>query len=488
MTADVASHKNWVDEGLKLLILWGGFLAILGLGILTVGGDNYMIAGLLLALLLALICVLTSVRMLAFIWVFGVPTFFVFANNIMVSIPFATAGRIVFFAMLLGVVGAMLMRRGSKAPFSPVEGWALVFLGLGAASITLNSGSRPADKIGPDTALLIQGYLIPFLGFYVMRRFSWTSGLAKGLCITLMAAGAVLGIVGGVQVFAGVNILEASWGEVLSAHEGRAYGPFSNATELGAVCLFSMLVGLLMLRRVSGGLSRVALFGLIGLSFVGVVTCQTRAVWLAGIVALGFLFLGDPKSRRTLISLGALGAAAIALYLPVLLSSDVFRERIMEVSPILNRLASTATAMSVIGDNPLFGVGWGRDTFQEAKQGHYADWGDISGAWAVDVGPPHNEWLHVAAMLGIPGLIVLLVVWALLWRRLARVTRDKTQPVFNREFATYAQALIVATLAMSLFVDLGFFLYFVAAAWMFAGLAVALSEQTSAVGREGHAA
>ncbi len=78
------------------------------------------------------------------------------------------------------------------------------------------------------------------------------------------------------------------------------------------------------------------------------------------------------------------------------------------------RMQYAATSLRIIAAHPLIGVGTGGFAHAYDEQ--------IAGTAAQTSNNPHNQYLLTAAQFGIPGLIVLLALFVILWRTASRLT------------------------------------------------------------------
>ncbi|MBM3341601.1 MAG: O-antigen ligase family protein [Betaproteobacteria bacterium] len=141
----------------------------------------------------------------------------------------------------------------------------------------------------------------------------------------------------------------------------------------------------------------------------GYVTLAVLA-WLLGSTRLG--------RRGTLIAALALVAVAAAL----LATPNKFRDRAAQITQealewpgqgaantsIGLRLEFYANTLPIIAAHPLIGVGTGRFAQAYAEQ--------VQGSEKVRTHNPHNEYLLIAAQVGIPGLALLLAMFWQQWR------------------------------------------------------------------------
>jgi O-antigen ligase len=158
--------------------------------------------------------------------------------------------------------------------------------------------------------------------------------------------------------------------------------------------------------------------------------------------------------------------AACAAYV----ASDSLQKRVNEVGADLSqwrpgandstsvgqRLEYYRTTLAIIADHPVLGVGTG--AFAQA----YAE--KIRGTQGHATVNPHNDYLLIAAQVGLPALIVLLALYALIWhyaaglatpleRDLARglVIAIAVGGVFNSLLLDHTEGLLFAWLTAVLY-------------------------------------
>ncbi len=164
-----------------------------------------------------------------------------------------------------------------------------------------------------------------------------------------------------------------------------------------------------------------ALLGALALAALGNVLLtdgRTGLVAVAGLAA--YLFIARFRWRGVAVSAVALaaGVAAVALAPQAPLVKRL-HEGVAEVqkwqygradeSSMGLRMQFAATSLRIIADHPLSGVGTGG--FEAA----YA--AEIAQTEARVSNNPHNQYLLTTAQLGLPGLLLLLAVFILAWRR-----------------------------------------------------------------------
>ena len=274
-------------------------------------------------------------------------------------------GLLVALTGWLGVVG----RAGS---------WAFQAQGLWRASSTLTYPNATAAVLAP-ISLLVLGRLVGTPGSVPLTLAA--TGLLAGLAATMSRAGA-FALVVGLVVLAGLRGLHAT--------ARAAVGPLAGAL-VALVCLLPSMP--------AAGSPRpaLALVGLCaGLALAGIVVRLRR--WSALALLGGVLSAG---AVGLLATGGVVGAA-----------QTVAEARVNLASP--DRTGALHAALRLVAQHPLTGAGPGHAHLRWKGQGH----GTQLFAYV------HNEYLQVAAELGLVGLVLLAVllvaIACLLWR--ARAT------------------------------------------------------------------
>lgn len=222
-----------------------------------------------------------------------------------------------------------------------------------------------------------------------------------------------------------------------------------------------------------------------------------RGPLLAATVGVGVTFLLLPRAGgdgRRLVPMGAL------ILLPVLLAIAAMEWKAGGPRPLEKligtfgqvmggregRLLWWAAAAEMVGDRPLAGVGTGR--FREAYPAYQGRViasranAETAAVPAAPVESPHNDYLQVAAELGIPGLLLLVgVLSAILWDG-ARACRRAA----GRERALRAGSLggLAALLTAALF---GYPLHTATGLFLLAALSALAVVPAASQGAEGSA-
>ena len=279
--------------------------------------------------------------------------------------------------LLLGLVGIGLLvaLTGWLGVAGRVDSWAWLGDGVWRASSTLTYPNGAAAVLVP-LALVVLARLVDTPGSLGLALAA--TGLLAGLGVTMSRAGAL-------ALAVGLVVLAALRG--LRGTARAALGPCAGAM-VALVCLVPSMPAALPARP------RLALAGLCaGLALAAVVARLRR--WLAVTLVLGAALTGCLAVPAVV---GGAGDAA----------RTVAEMRITLASP--DRSGAVRAALRAAAEHPLTGAGPGQADLR---------WMGADGVTRV-FGYAHNEYIQVAAELGLVGLAllaVLLVAFArLLWR------------------------------------------------------------------------
>ncbi|MBB1077471.1 O-antigen ligase family protein [Rhodoferax sp. 4810] len=193
-------------------------------------------------------------------------------------------------------------------------------------------------------------------------------------------------------------------------------------------------------RRWRWGLGFVA-----ALAVVNLIIVQGRTGQLVLLVLATYLFIQRFRWRGVIVASAVIAVTGIVVSqlpgVPVLARySDGIKEvqnwqyGNMDQSSMGLRMQYVATSWRIIAEHPLIGVGTGGFEHAYSQQ--------IVGTAAQASNNPHNQYLLTTAQLGLPGLILLLAVFVVLWQKAGRL------PVAEQ---VLARGLVLAYLVGNLF-------------------------------------
>ncbi|SCY56907.1 O-antigen ligase family protein [Microvirga guangxiensis] len=442
---------------------------VLGLGLaLSVASSDWIGAAMFFGVVGVGFLLVIDSKLIAMLWLIGQPTLFVFPNNIAASVPFFTLERALFL-LLLGLMIVRMMTRSVEArPMSKLDRRALIFVGVLVVSFLTTIIDKDLKTIRGDLAFLLQCYLMPWLSILIARRLDWTETDVLRFLRLLTIAGLGLFGIGVLQFFLGIKWFTPTSFEVI--HEGRTTGTFANAVEYGSVLAGIGLLTLAQLVTTQNLLLRLALLFSFGIMVGGIVICMTRSPLVGLALGLLIVFLGDRRIRPLIAAGGAFGVLAAAAVIPLVLDVDALLYRFSELEPIYNRVALFMTATNMIENFPVFGIGFGRHSFSDAKNAYLDGAGEIGAEWAAGIGVPHFEYIHVLVLCGTVGLICYILAFTACISTLRAIYRDPRATTFTRTTALYVLAMLASLLVNGLFVDFLAYNYFMSLVCFMVGM------------------
>ena len=192
------------------------------------------------------------------------------------------------------------------------------------------------------------------------------------------------------------------------------------------------------------------------------------------------IFVKQPQVRP-LVLVGGLGGLIVGVFL-LGIFADVLQfliYRIGNVASMEGRAAAWATAVAMVVDSPLTGMGFYSSAYFDHKPEFYTSIGLIPSYLATFHGVPHNEYLHVAVLLGVPGLILFLMILFGIVRTAFRVFENPDEPPLRRHLGLYSGAIVIALMLNSVFSDTFLQDYFWLLAFFLVGIAAGRLESAS---------
>lgn len=405
-----------------------------------------------LAVLLVLVLRSPSTAMLA--WVLAGPMLYSWVGTRLGGGITVTPDRVLFLLLVGVVLARWIGGRGARRSLGPTELAMGLFLTLAGVTLLARGGTPLTPSIGGlkhDLIYLAQGYGMPFTAFVLAKYLLSPARDASRLCWTLVGLAAIVGSFGVLQQFVGMGLLPNT-GYVVTSEE-RSFGTLTGPSEFGIVVTVGFFAALLVLPDTRAPARRLLLFGVLAVCLAAIVYSKTRGVMLGLFVGLAVVARHDARLRRPILVASIVGVLLLAGAWSFLAQTDLVRYRLLELSPVYNRIALSATALNLASDAPLLGHGFGRYVFATEKWGHITSLPGVPAWYAVDPGVPHNEFLHVLVQLGLVGLALYLVP---MWRgfRNARRFRDATRDEGAARFAMLAMTTVAVYVTNGLMVDL----------------------------------
>lgn len=395
----------------------------LGLAILT-GGLLYLAPHTLLVIAAGIalfIIIYQRIALGLMLTVLFAPFFFFPIDLFIFAFPMAELVLLITaaaWAMRGLVAWAHLHRAHTPITFTirlhPLDWGMIAFVGLGIVSLVW-----AADR---DLAITdLRTLIIEPAIFYLIYRTSRPSHAdLLRLIDALLIAGGIVCVIGLGLYLQGDAIITAEGG---ARRLASVYGSPNNvALWLGRCIPFALAF---MLAPVDGR-RRAAAGGLLVLMTITLLLTQSAGGLFIGVPAAIIAVIVLTWGRRSvlpLIGLGAIGAAGLA----IALQSDRFA-RLLTLTEGTNffRLRVWQSALNVIRDHPLTGLGM--DQFLYAFRGRYL----LPDAWQEpDLSHPHNVILDAWVRLGIGGVVIFIALQVAFWQSIWCGWRAATSPLMQ---------------------------------------------------------
>lgn len=218
-------------------------------------------------------------------------------------------------------------------------------------------------------------------------------------------------LTGGALAVCAVALYSYSLGFATYYQHGWHGGPGNHSSALLTLVPCALMVAWFAAR--SGGTPAIAFLalGLAAVMFASAYTTLNRTIWLglaAQCVILGVLILrrGPALTAPAKLGLSALGAATLAAGAAMILNVQAERATAVSNRGFSNDLRLTLWPEIVerIGSRPLTGYGFGRGLLRDSLQ---EELGAKDNLWHA-----HNLFLEAVVQIGVPGLLLLVVLFA----------------------------------------------------------------------------
>ena len=451
-------------QRLTSVALWGSLCALFSL---FVSSGALVLSAVILVILFGVIAVILGPQFIAAGWLIGSPTIFGFPNQVLRALPFVTMERLLLFTLVVMVFLQFAFSK-RKTRWLPLETTILVFLIYALVSLVLHTNEIRYRNDG----WLWNQYLLPMASFMVSRRIEWSDKSLKVLLAALTFTGIFVAVIGILQSRFGIDVFTVNYQKITAGHTARAYGTFTNSHTFVATLFIFLTISLLQYTIYKDSFVRFLFIVAMGVIAVGIVLGASRAPWIGATLAFMIIYTKHPQVRPLIIVGGFIVViVGTILFVTTIEHLDGFVNRVMNFSTLAGRAAVWATAVNMISDNPLFGVGFGSASFSLHKAEYITGIGSLSAQYAVYLGIPHNEYLHVAVMLGVTGLILFLMILVRLVKLMFQIFRDRSQNSLKSHLALYTGAIIIALMFNSFFSDTFVQDYFWVLACFLAGVA-----------------
>lgn len=252
-------------------------------------------------------------------------------------------------------------------------------------------------------------------------------------------------------------ILDRDYGQ---AWYGRSRGPFVQPALFGQIIGMYILAHIYVLTRQISPVLKALVAVNAGLAGVGLLFTYTRGGWLATAVGLVVLFVLRPRYRQLLSIVFVLIILMGAVGLVQTEKDEFLSERLENVSTIDNRLGFLAAATRMIGDHPVFGIGYFNFNKYRSlyNQGTYIPlYGFVKRGSGDDV-PVHDIYVGRAAEEGTVGLILFLSFYLLIAKEFIKAWRSNPQGEwYDRDFLAFVAATAITYFVGGMIIDYRYF-------------------------------
>lgn len=321
----------------------------------------------------------------------------------------------------LGAWAWDMLRHGGKLRRTPVDWLVLAFL-VWVAITTITSIHWPMALFGkPRRYEGLLSFVNYAVIYFLVLQFACTAARVRMLARSLFFGSLIVAGYGALQA---LGVDPVRWA-ALPFEVNRSFSTYGNPDLLGGFLIFSVTVALGLALTETNLVWRLVYWAGFGLNGLVLITAFTRGAWIGG--GLSLLLLGivawrhrAPLRRLDWVPAGVSAALGIGVIVRSLSSPDDvmnFGKRLASIFEFGGGSGQTRTeiwqaAIAAIKERPV--LGWGADTFRlvfpRFKPVEYVR--DAGGMSVAD--NAHDYPLHLAAGVGIPGMLLLygVFVWA----------------------------------------------------------------------------
>jgi putative inorganic carbon (HCO3(-)) transporter len=266
--------------------------------------------------------------------------------------------------------------------------------------------SAASIYVSPDKGFSFYNYY-HHMGRYILLYYLVINNLnslhqAQRLVWSVMVSALLVTFYGFYQYVHGVDISTFQWvdGEQFPDLKVRVFSTLENPNLLAGflVAVMSLIVGQgVYTERIKNKLLLLGVFIVLGTCLI---LTYSRGAWLSIVIVA--VICGRFYNRKILWLL-------LLIPLVVFFCQDAVMGRIMSIfnptdTSSTLRIALWESTVAMITDNPLLGIGWG------AYWMVYPEYDFFLNNPAARIVHAHNMYLHIAAEIGVPGLVAFLAI------------------------------------------------------------------------------
>lgn len=312
--------------------------------------------------------------------------------------------------LTIAVVAGLFLTQASERPWITVPQlwfWGIL---LALAAISIPRGISPSDSI----LYYIGVFVTPLLMYLLGTQWARDLTQMRRLLIALAAVGTLVALQ---TIFAGATgifllstprqaaYLSAASNFTLAGSADPRVGSFLGNPDWNGAFLAMMLfvpIGLLIAARTR--FARACYLGETIVILVGLLYTYSTAAWLAA--AIGFLVLivlvGRGLMRFYMAAIAVVALGALSITFPAQIRGLALHA--LEFKTVTLRVGAWLTSLRVIAANPIWGVGLGLNTYLKRAEPFRV---------ALQTRPlahPHDSYLELAALAGLPLLVIFLML------------------------------------------------------------------------------
>jgi O-antigen ligase len=346
--------------------------------------------------------------------------------------------RLLFISFIIVFILKGLLRQQRLGPFDSVEIWMFLLTLILLLSTFLKSINRIYSL-----RVVLDGFMVPFLAYFISRRFVTTERRLIQLNQVFIYMATYLIILGLIERMVHYDVLTY-----------RLEGPFRNKHAISIATIlpfFVVLADTLYAGSVRAGkviVARSVRWFVLILAPVIVGISMTRGVWVGfllglwGFVAMGGRMIGISRKMITWGLFLLLLPMATALIL-ALTPSEIIEGRVVGESTVYGRIATWTALLQAGAKSPLFGIGLNnsRNVLYDTKLQFHG----LNRYKSV-----HNSYLALFVEQGIIGLFAYLAIVTCIMRMGMSLYRKGSQPR-ERWWGVIVVAVMIAYLVPALF-------------------------------------
>lgn len=334
------------------------------------------------------------------------------------------------------------------------------YLGLILVSQGFVDSSQLA-AFGFYTGLLHASVFVGVIMYYVCAFGPLSRLSAHDLAAAVLLSVSLVAVLGIVQHYTAWTL----WGAQLVDDPPRIVVTLSNPALLGAFLGAGIVTAVAVLAL--GGprsLRRPAIATLV-LALPALFFTYTRAGIVATVLVAAVLALVRQRTRLPAVAVAFVAATVFFASWGTLTQSSLYQERASDQENVSGRLIQARAALDLVSEKPIFGVGYGQ--YDTAKSTLETSSGNLS-EHSLYGYTSHNTFLTIIAELGILGIVVFLLPWAIVVFETIRTIGAPS--VFPPWFTASLLAVLAIIGLTALTTDMRFASFVPALAWIVVGL------------------